>query len=421
MPTLARQALDNAVKKVKETRRFMRTEVGQTFKGLLDYVEGANYAGYDPYDALNSPLIRLLGSRSKWVRIAFTQFLRRCPVNLRPLLGVKKGHNPKGIGLFLWGYVRLFRMDEDEAVLEKIRDLLDILNGLRSANCSGSAWGYNFDWQSRTFFRPRGAPTIVNTAFIGHALLDCYEYTGLQQALDMAIPIKEFILNDLHRTRKDETFCFSYTPVDTDVVHNANMLGSSILSRLFRYSADPACREAGQTSLAYSMDHQNEDGSWPYAENRSQRWIDSFHTGFNLQALRCILAEGMVPEYRQAYEKGVSYYARNFFLADGTPKYYHDTVYPIDIHAPAEAIYFFSGMGQPYEALTEKVLHWTLANMLSSRGYFYFRNTGYFMNRIPYMRWSQAWMFHSLSEYMIHADEYRACDPSERQQRRCRR
>lgn len=371
---------------------------------MLGYVESADYAGYDPYDALNSPLIRLAGGKSKWVRIAFTQFLRRCPVNFRPILGVQKGHNPKGIGLFLWGYAKLFRVCGDERTLERIRHLLDLLHGLRSPGCSGNAWGYNFDWQSRTFFRPRGVPTIVNSSFIGHALLDCYEYTGLERALEMAVPIKDFILDDLYRTQEGETFCFSYTPVDTDVVHNANMLGSSILAKLSRYCGDRACRNAALSSLAYSMHHQNEDGSWFYAQNPMQRWIDSFHTGFSLQALRYVLREGLTPHYGQAYDQGVRFYAENFFLPDGTPKYYSDRVDPIDVHAPAEAIVFFSGMGSAHRALTETVLAWTLANMLSPKGYFYFRKTKYGMNKIPYMRWSQAWAFHALTEYLLHSD-----------------
>ncbi len=53
------------------------------------------------------------------------------------------------------------------------------------------------------------------------------------------------------------------------------------------------------------------------------------------------MEEGL--EYQAAYEKGVEYYAGNFFLADGKPKYYHDRVYPIDIHAPSQAVVFFTG------------------------------------------------------------------------------
>ncbi|HOC61564.1 MAG TPA: hypothetical protein PKI96_00390 [Sedimentisphaerales bacterium] len=376
-------------------------DVTEALHGLLGFVESSDYAGYDPYDALNSPLIRRISGKSKCARMAFTQALRRCPVNLRPLLGVEKGHNPKGIGLFLWGYARLFKLYQRDEDLDKIRYLLDLLDRLKSANCSGNAWGYNFDWQSRAFFRPRGVPTIVNTSFIGHALLDCYAYTGLQQALDIAVPIKEFLLNDLHRTAEGDSFCFSYTPVDTDVVHNANMLGASILIRLAEHASDSACEDAAWSSLAYSMRYQQEDGSWYYGNARSYRWIDSFHTGFNLEALRYFLDESDSARYRQAYDKGVRYYANHFFLDDGTPKYYHDRLYPIDIHASAEAISFFSAMGPAWRSLTERVLTWMLRNMRSPRGYFYSRRTRCFTNRIPYMRWAQAWVFHALTQYML--------------------
>lgn len=376
-------------------------DVRNALDGLLRFVESRDYAGYDPYDALNSPLIRRLGSKSKWTRVAFTQVLRRSPINIRPLLGVKKGHNPKGIGLFLWGYSKLFKLYGRQEDLDKIRYLLDLLDRLKSTEYSGNAWGYNFDWQSRAFLRPRGVPTIVNSSFIGHALLDCYTYTGLQQALDLAVPIKDFILNDLHRTTEGDSFCFSYTPVDTDVVHNANMLGASILIRLQKYAGDSRCEEAALSSLAFSMRYQRDDGSWYYGNTWAYRWIDSFHTGFNLEALRCFLGEGQAAQYHEAYEKGVRYYADHFFLADGTPKYYHDSVYPIDIHAPAEAVCFFSGMGPAYQELTERTLGWMLAHLQSPKGYFYSRRTRYFTNKIPYMRWAQAWVFRALTQYMF--------------------
>jgi len=385
----------------------MRPDVAKVTGRLLDYVESGNYAGYDPYDALNSPLLRALSAKSKGLRMALTQFMRRCPVNLRPLLGVNKGHNPKAIGLFLWGYCRLFKIHGRQEDLERIRYLLDLLEALKSRDCSGNAWGYNFDWQSRTFFRPKGVPTVVNTSFIGHALLDCYDYTGMQRALDMAVSITKFILTDLHRTQEGDTFCFSYTPVDTEVVHNVNLLGSSILTRLSGYGHDSACTDAALSSLAYSMRHQNEDGSWYYGENPSQRWIDSFHTGFNLLAIRYILDAGLAPEYRAAYRRGVEYYARTFFLNDGTPKYYHDKVYPIDIHAPAQAICFFSREGEGYRDLTDRIMNWMLENMYSGRGYFYFRKGRFSTNRIPYMRWSQAWAFLALTAYLLAQEEGR--------------
>jgi rhamnogalacturonyl hydrolase YesR len=367
---------------------------------LMAYVEAADYAGYDPYDALNSPLIQRLGARNKWVRVAATHLVRRSPINLRPLLGIRKGHNPKAIGLFLWGYAKLYALTQEQRYLERVDYLLGLLEQLRSQGYSGTCWGYNFDWQSWTFLRPRGTPTIVNTSFIGHALLDCYELTGRQKALGLALPIKDFILGDLHRTKLDGTFCFSYTPVDTEAVHNANLLGASILARLTRYCDDDRLPSAVLASMGYSMRHQRDDGSWFYAETDLQSWIDSFHTGFNLQALRYVLEAGLGAQYLAAYRRGVQYYATHFFLADGTPKYYHDRTYPIDIHAPAQALCFFSQEGEEFKDLTDRIVAWMLKNLYNGRGFFYFRKGKFLTNRIPYIRWSQAWAFHALTEYL---------------------
>jgi len=374
---------------------------------MLAYIEEADYAGYDPYDALNSPVISYIGARSKWVRVAATHLVRRSPWNLRPLLGIRKGHNPKGIGLFLWGYSRLYALYRTDRYLKRVDYLLELLDALRSKGYSGNCWGYNFDWQSWTFLRPKGTPTIVNTSFIGHALLDCYELTGRRKALELAIPIKDFILNDLHRTWEGETFCFSYTPVDTEAVHNANLLGASILARLMGYGNGHSLESVVLASVAYSMRSQRPDGSWFYADTDIQSWIDSFHTGFNLQAIRYVLDTGLAPQWRAAYEKGVRYYAERFFLGDGTPKYYQDRVYPVDIHAPAQAISFFCQEQEVYQDLTDRIVAWVLANLYSGKGFFYFRKGKFLTNRISYMRWSQAWAFHALSEYLLQESERR--------------
>jgi rhamnogalacturonyl hydrolase YesR len=345
--------------------------------------------------------VRALSFGTKYGRIAWTQLFRRLPINFRRLALVPKGHNPKGIGLFLWGYSRLARLNVDSDSKEKIQHLLELLEHLRTDNYPDYCWGYNFPWQSRAFNLPRWTPTIVNTSFIGHGLLDTYKVTGEQRALDMAHSATQFMLNDLNRTPDGNTFCFSYTPLDQTMVHNANLMGASLLVRVFEETGEDQLRDAALSSLEYSMKYQHEDGSWFYAEPKMQNWIDSFHTGFNLQAIRYFLDLGYAAEHRDNYEKGVRYYAEKFFLDDGTPKYYHDSVYPIDIHSPAQAVVFFSGEGEGYQALTERVLGWMLENMWDERGYFYFRKGRYFTNKIPYMRWSQAWAWHALTEYLL--------------------
>lgn len=379
---------------------------------LHGYIEAYDFAGYDPYDALNSPFLSALGAHHKYIRIAFTQFLKRSPVNVRPLLSVARGHNPKGLGLFLWGYAKLCARAKDPLYLGQIEKLLDYLDGCKTETMldsglrrndkgSGHGWGYNFDWQSRAFFIPKYTPTIVNSAFIGHALLDTWKLVGNERARHMALPIATFILNELNRQHEDGTICFSYTPLDQYYVHNANLLGASLLIRLYQETDDRELRDTALAALAFSMRYQRDDGSWFYSEKKSAHWIDSFHTGFNLQAIRHFLDLGFGEEYRSHYDRGVHFYSENFFLADGTPKYYHDRLYPIDIHCPAQAVVFFSGMGEEYQGLVDRVARWMITHMQDEAGYFYFQKHPRYTNRIPYMRWGQAWAFHALTEYLF--------------------
>jgi len=365
------------------------------------HIEACDFSGYDPYDALNSPLLRTLACRNKYVRIAFIQVLKRLLINLRPILGIRKEHNPKGIGLFLWGYSKLYEVEHKVEYLAKIKYLLALLNQLKSQGYSGNCWGYNFDWQSREFFVPKFTPTVVNSSLIGHALIDTYQHTGIQIALDMAVSIKDFILNDLNIYEENDTLCFSYTPTDNAKIHNANLLGASLLIRLCGIVGERELEEAALRALAYAVKYQREDGSWYYGESGYQNWIDSFHTGFNLQSIHYFLKEGFTEECETCFEKGTEYYVKNFFLQDGTPKYYHDHIYPIDVHAASQAIVFFSALAPKYDSLTERLTEWMLQNLYDPKGYFYFQKKKYYVNKIPYMRWSQAWAFHSLTSYLL--------------------
>lgn len=378
---------------------------------LIDYCHQRDYCGYDPYDALNSPLLRVASLGLKYPRIAVTQAIKRLPWNLRPLLMIPKGHNPKGLGLFLWSYAKLYEIDPNAEYLDRIDHLLDLLDRDKRSGPSGQGhgWGYNFPWQSRAFYVPRYTPTIVNSCFVGHALLDAYRITGSERALRMAMPIKEFILRDLYRTPHGDSFCFSYTPIDRLIVHNANLLGASWLIRLQHLQPDEEARDAALRSLAYTMDHQRDDGSWWYADTDYQQWIDSFHTGFNLQCIQYFLDLDEATEYTEAFERGRDFYADNFFLADGTAKYFHDRTYPIDVHSYAQAIVFFAQQGERYQVLVNRIANRFLETFQSSEGYFYFQSRPNRTNRTPYMRWSQSWSLHALTSYLVNVPQLQTC------------
>ena len=363
-------------------------------------MERENFQGYDPYDALNSPILRALSFNKKALRMAFIQSMKRIPINIRPFLGIRKDFNPKGIGLFLWSYAKLYKVTGNSEFLEKIDVFLDLLETLKSKGYSGNCWGYNFDWQSRAFFLPKFTPTIVNSSFIGHALLDTYQFTNEEKPLEMALPIAKFILRDLNRKEDARGICFSYSPLDKTFVHNANLLGASLLIRLYKFLQKEEVKDTALASLAYSMRYQRADGSWYYAETDYQRWIDSFHTGFNLQSILYFLEEGYGLENEEAFKKGVRFYAENFFLDNGSPKYYHDKTYQLDIHSAAQALVFFSRV-KGYEGLKRRIARWMLDNMQDKEGFFYYQKNRFFINKISYMRWAQAWTLYALSSFML--------------------
>ena len=69
---------------------------------LLAYCRANDWAGYDPYDALNSRLFTALPFlNARLPRLCLTQALKRSPINIRPLALIPKTQNPKAMALFL--------------------------------------------------------------------------------------------------------------------------------------------------------------------------------------------------------------------------------------------------------------------------------------------------------------------------------
>src|SRR5262249_391112 len=138
---------------------------------------------------------------------------------------------------------------------------------------------------------------------------------------------------------------------------------------------------------------------WPYGTAAFHGWRDSFHTGFNLVSLESIIKDCQIVEWQEALERGWRYYNLHFFLADGTPKYYHNELYPIDIHSAAQAVITFARLKHLSDnpGRIERLVDWTVSNMWDQRGFFYFQRSRNFVNKIPYMRWSQAWMAYALA------------------------
>ena len=377
-----------------------------SFDKLRRYCEKEDFRGYDPYDGLNSPFSKFFHlNKSRLLRLIWIQVFKKSPINLRPLFLIKKEYNPKGIALFLTGYCNLYKISNNPYYLEKINYLAKILLRLKSKGYSGACWGYNFPWQSRFHFVPKWTPTIVTTAFAAYALMDAFECTKKTMYLDEAISSCRFVLKDLKRTKRGEGYLFSYTPLRPSCVYNASLLASRLLSRSYFYIKEKSLLENAKASVKASAEAQRKDGSWVYGELPFQTWVDSFHTGYILECISEYQKYSGDTEYSKNLEKGYQYYYQKFFLDDGTPKYYNNETYPIDIHSSSQFIVTLLRMEKIIEQQdrVDKVIKWAVNKMQDKcEGYFYYQLNKNILNKIPYMRWSQAWMFYAASFYILY-------------------
>jgi hypothetical protein len=251
---------------------------------------------------------------------------------------------------------------------------------------------------------------VVCTIFVANALLDLYERSHDSRYLNMATSAAEYILQLLWSDAKG-TVALSYPlPSIRAPIHNANLLGAAFLCRVSKLSGETKFLEPALRVARYSAGSQRADGSWPYGELPKQQWIDNFHTGYNLCALRSIGTDAETSEFKPHLKRGYDFYCRHFFRDDGAPRYFHNQTYPIDAHCVAQSIITLvqlQDLGNGSVALANDVFDWAMANMWDERGLFHYRVLRLCRIKTSYMRWVQAWMLLALCTLLEQQGESR--------------
>lgn len=372
----------------------MIDNIKRSLNKLYEYCKKEKYKGWDIFDGLKSKIFKHSPFfHSQILRLAWIQFFKRSPVNFRRITIVPKAYNPKGLALFATGLISMGKNDEAIGILERLK-------GMTVSGYYGTCWGYNFDWQARAFFVPVGKPNMVATAFAAIAFLDHYDKTGDEQSLFIGENAAQFILQSLILFENQNSLCFGYIPGEHARVHNANMLGAAILARVWNHTNEQSYLEKSRKAMAYSVNALNADYSWRYGELSHHKFIDNFHTGFNLVALKDWMNYTGDNKWKEELKNAYEYFLDTFWLEDGCPKYYHNSLYPIDIHCSAQGIVTCLKL-KDYDdrsvPMANKIAKWAIDNMQDESGYFYYQKTRWYTNKISYMRWSQAWMFYALA------------------------
>jgi len=369
---------------------------------VQSWVEAQGYKGYEPFDGLSS-WARPLTFGNIFAGRLLQQLIRQSPINLRPLMGVSRKESTKGRGYMAWGYFLLFRATKEQAYLDKGTACLEWLDKHKVPRFQYHSWSNHFDFVSRGGGYTKDDPIIVWTALIAQAYVEAYELTKREWFLEIAQSACNWIMA-LPREKTDSGDCISYLAHCQSSIHNANMLGAAALARTAQYTGNEEYRRVAKSAMQYSCSRQLADGAWWYAEEPKYQWIDNFHTGYNLDSLKTYAESTGDDSYHSNIVKGLAYYKANFFEPNGRPRYYHTRTYPVDIQCAGQAIdtlALFSDMDRDCLSLAQKVAGWTIDNMQSKKGYFYYREYPLMKARTPMLHWGQATTFKGLSQLFL--------------------
>jgi rhamnogalacturonyl hydrolase YesR len=362
------------------------------------WVEAAGYKGYEPFDGLSSPLRRLTEGHLFADRLLL-QLVRQSPLNLRPLLGIKPLESTKGRGYMAWGYLSMLKATGDRGYEARARACLDWLIGHTSPLYQEASWANEFAFSSRGGTYSKDTSIIVWTSLIGQAFLDAWEQLGDRRYLDAADSACRWVMR-LPREKTERGTCISYLMTQTSSIHNSNMLGAAFLARTARHTGNDEYRRVAREAMEYSCSRQLPDGAWYYGEKEHFHWIDNFHSGYNLDSLKCYLESSGEKEWEANLARGLEYFKATFFDADGRPGYYHNRAYPIDIQCASQAITTLAGFGDKDPGSLElavKVARWTIGNMQTKKGSFIYRIYPWGRARTPMLHWGQATMYKGLA------------------------
>ncbi|HAQ61800.1 TPA: hypothetical protein DCR49_07380 [Candidatus Delongbacteria bacterium] len=376
-------------------------KVQTDIESLIDYLHKEDYKGYDPYDTLNSWFpFNIFGGR--WGQVAAVQFQLRNPVNIRPLLGIKKERGVKSIALILQAMSVYYRVNPSEELKKKMDFLFEWILSMRlKGDWKGSCWAVHFPLAMKDKSRVRFDPSAVLASFVAESLYEYYLSTKNEKVTEVMKGICDFIFTHVPVTERPEGSCYSYTTKVKDIVFNANSFVAETFAKTYALTKNETLKEEAIKCLDFNIFHQKDDGRWTYSMNSKtggERELIDFHQGFILNSIYDIIKILSLKDekYEKAIIKGLSYYRKHQFYDDGSSVWRVPKKHPVDIHNQGVGIMTFSKLSEyseEYLNFAGVIAEWTDKNMRNEKeGYYYYLKHPLHTNKISFIRWNQAWM-----------------------------
>jgi len=309
---------------------------------------------------------------------------------------------------YAMGFASLHQATGDSTYLDRAVHFLEALKRSRSPRYSEHCWGYPFDWVTRNGTYLRDTPYITSTPYVYEAFLQIYDIDKRAEWRHILESIVRHVCVDIRDFRfSDTASSCGYFPDDAEggVVNAAAYRAFNLTSAAQVFGREEYWRIA-ERNLAFVLESQNPDGSWPYAKDGVRDFVDHFHTCFVLKALGKVHAlTGHAPTLN-ALERGVRFYLDHLFDADGLPRPFAKaprvTVYKRELYDCAEAINLclllrdrFPECGSRLETIVGGIL----MDWVKPDGSFRSRKLLLGWDNVPMHRWAQSQMFRSLACY----------------------
>ncbi len=313
---------------------------------------------------------------------------------------------------YAMGFAYLYEVLDNEDYYRRARHFLEILVETRSPGYERFAWGYPFNWETRTGTLPANTPFITTLPYVYEAFQAVHRIDGDPKWWEIMRSIADHALLDYvdFPTSDTASSCaYGPGPADSAGVVNASAYRAFLLTRAALDLGDSRYLETAKRNLNFVLESQNDDGSWYYSVDGGRNFVDHFHTCFVLKALAKIEAITQNPSCTRAIQRGVQYYVDSLF-EDGRPKPFSRrprlTVYRQELYDYAECLnlaILLRGRFPALDAVTPGVTDF--ATWQKRDGSFRSRRLLAGWDNTPMHRWAQAQYFRSLC-FLLH--EYSA-------------
>jgi hypothetical protein len=306
------------------------------------------------------------------------------------------------LGFFAWAAAT-----GEQRSIERGVHFLDVLERTRSPGFADHCWGYPFDWQTTAGLFEAGRPLMTTIPYayeaygVGHRATDNAGY------LDAMRSIASFAFEQIPSAEIEPGIkAASYTPYDRRRVVNASAYRGYLLADAgARFGRDDWGEEA-RANLAFVVGNQREDGSWLYALDGYDAFVDNLHTCLVLKNLLKAWGTTGDKTLLAAFKRGYAYYRSRLLDDGGLPIPFAErqrlVLVKRELYDYAEGI-GLALLAREIDPEAENVLtrlvsdvleHWLLPD-----GHFATRRLVSGWNRVPYHRWAQAQVFCALARY----------------------